>query len=212
MVKNKLLPYIQGTLVKTRDGKLQMLKITTAETTPGKQLPTGKAYSEVFQKKLEQFGRIDCLNMIIDSRGGSFYSAAGCQDAIRKLQKAGKIGKIRILIDGRCSSAATLVAFSNYENCEVNITPSSGIYIHMPKVYQYTKTGGIWSVIQKMGTKTVIKTLVEMYRNKTHVPKRVIREWMEKGKFFNAGEAVNIGFCDCILTRTEFEKGGVWNC
>lgn len=210
MANDKILPYIHGTLVKTRDGKLQMLKITTAETTPGKQLPTGQAYSEVFQEKLSQFGRIDCLNMIIDSRGGSFYSAAGCQDAIRKLQKAGKIGKIRILIDGQCSSAATLVAFSNYENCEVNITPGSGIYIHMPKVYQYTRTGGIWSVIQKMGSRTVTTTFLEMYRKQTHAPKRVIREWMEKGKHFNAGEAVNIGFCDRIMTRYEFEKGGAW--
>lgn len=207
MAKNKVLPYIQGTLVKTRDGKLQMLKITTAETTPGKQLPTGKAYSEVFQKKLEQFGRIDCLNMIIDSRGGSFYSAAGCQDAIRRMQKAGQIGKVKILIEGMCGSAATLVAFSNYKDCEVSITPDSRVYIHMPKVYEYRRSGGIWSVIQKMGTRTAVRTFLELYRDRMKgVSKAEIQAWMEQGKSFNAGAAVSLGLCDRIATREQWNK------
>ena len=129
------------------------------------------------------------------------------QDAIRKLQKAGKIGKIRILIDGICGSAATLVAFSNYKNCEIYITPNSRLFVHMPRVYQYTKTGGIWSVIQKTGSKVATKTFVEMYKDRTHVPKRVVLDWMEKGKYFSAGEAVEIGFCDYFMTRSEFERG-----
>lgn len=210
MAKGKMLPYIQGTIQKTKDGRIHALKITTAETTPGKQLPTGKAYSDAYIEKFSKYGRIDCLKMIIDSRGGSFYSAAGCQDAIRKMQKAGQIGKIRILIDGICGSAATFVAFSNYRDCEIYITPGSRIYIHMPKVYEYRRNDGIWSVIQKMGTMNTTITLLEMYQKRTHVPKRIIRGWMENGRSFTTGEAVSFGFCDGIWTRSEFEKGGAW--
>lgn len=208
MANDKILPYIQGTLVKTRDGRLLEMRITTDMITPGKQLATGQAYLDAYIEKLSKYGRIDCLKMIINSRGGSFYSAAGCQDAIRKLQKAGQIGKIRILIDGICGSAATFVAFSDYADCEIGITPGSRVFIHMPKVYEYRKSGGIWSVIQKMGTKTVETTFVTMYRERTHAPKRVIREWMETGKYFSTGEAVAVGFCDRIMTRYEFEREG----
>lgn len=204
---NKMIPYIQGTILKTRDGRFVELKIHTAEVAPGKQLDTGMAYSEAFRKKLSQFGRIDVLKMSINSRGGSFYSAAGCQDAIRRMQKAGQIGKVKILIEGLCGSAATLVAFSNYKDCEVCITPGSRVYIHMPKVYEYRRSGGIWSVIQKMGTRTAVRTFLELYRDRMKgVPKAEIQAWMEQGKSFNAGEAVSLGLCDRIATREQWNK------
>jgi len=207
MGKDRLVPYLHGTIVKNRDGRLLYMKITTRETSPGRQLPTAQAYSDAFRKSLEQFGRIDHLNLIIDSRGGSYYSAAGCQDCITRMQRAGKIGSVRILIDGQCGSAATVVAFAPYNNRAVFITPSSRVYIHNPKIYQYTRTDGIWGMIERVGTSVTISTIRKLYSYRTGRKRGEIREWMDEGKHFTAQEAVDVGFCDGIMTRTDFEKG-----
>lgn len=209
MAKNRLVPYLQGTLIKSQSGELRQMRITTAETTPGKQLRTAKDYSDVFLRKLGQFGHLKTLSVVIDSRGGSFYSAAGIQDALHKLTSGRKpaVDHIRILIDGHCASAATYVAFGMYEHSAVFITPGSRVYVHMPKVYQYTQTDGIWGMIEKIGTKLTKKSFVGLYKRKTGKPSAEIWEWMKNGKWFTAEEAVDVGFCDGIMTRTQFDRG-----
>lgn len=207
MSKGKLAPYLQGVVVK-QNGKIRALKITTAETAPNKLKKTGQEYCDAFREKLGEGGKIEHLQVIINSRGGSFYSAAGIQQALHEMNggKNPEIGRISILIDGMCGSAATFVAFGAYEREAVFITPGSRVFIHMPKVYQYTKTGGIWDAVMKVGTIVTTRTFVELYRRRTGQKRWIIRQWMREGRYFSAEEAVEIGLCDGIMTRAEYEE------
>lgn len=209
MAKKTMAHYVAGTIVRKGD-RIDLLKIHTAETSPGKLLPTAEDYCRAYKEKLGKFGHIDHLRVIINSTGGSFYSAAGIQQAIHEMTRGRKpqIGRISILIDGACSSAATYVAFGQYENEAVFITPGSRVFIHMPRVYEYTRTGGIWEVIKKAGTLITKRAFVELYQRRTGEKRWKIRSWMREGHTFTAEEAVEMGFCDAIMKRADFERLG----
>lgn len=204
MAKANQKPFIKMTIVKKRDGTLDYIKVTTAVTTPGKLVMTGEQWSDEYMDYLGKQVVKGDLKVIIDSTGGSFASAVGMVDAIRKFVTARKVN-VKVLIDGGCGSAATYVAFGLYDMAKfINITDRGYVHIHMPKVYEYQRRDGIWRLIQRMGKRTTIKTFVYLYKKLTGLSKKQILEWMEGGKRFSAKEAVELGFCDKIMSLSEF--------
>lgn len=145
----------------------------------------------------------------IDSTGGSLDSAMGM---IAALGMAGwKKHKMRILIEGNCGSAATLLLSLPWP---VYITETSRIYIHMPSSSRYVKTNGDYKQkkVSTIGFNSTAGMFVGEYRRackrngKKHT-KKEIKLLMEKGTSFSPKEAVEFGFCEGIKNRWEFDKG-----
>lgn len=190
------------------DGSARCM-VTSVPVEPRKVMNT-RDYEHKYRQHLARLKAYNRFLIIINSRGGARDSAIGLMSAMAFELKSKK-QPAAILIDGICASAATYLACS-LKKVPVYITEGSKYYIHMPKTTCFVRRGGgVWNAIYKAGNKATIRDLVKMYHQKTHVPRRVIREWMENGRYFSASEAVEIGFCDGIMSRYEFEKGGAWS-
>ena len=143
------------------------------------------------------------LDVIINSRGGVTSAALGYAQALRRWR-----GEKRCVIDGECSSAATLIAF--LPKWEITVTPGSSMLIHHARKMRYNKhtkrvykNGAIvseiihWSKLPSgRATRTTDRDFERLYRRRTGKPIQTIREWMDVGKRFSAVEMCAFGFAD----------------
>lgn len=180
-----------------RPGGVVLGKLTSVPITP-KQVRNGYDYAKQYRDGLERLMPFTRLDLVIDSSGGLVESACGLLDALEDLDRP-----VRVLIDGVCYSAATLVAVCAKETC---ITPGSRIMIHTPRLASYKKAEGIWSPVTKLGNLATARTFSQAYHDKTGQPRQLIKEWMKAERTFTAQEAVDAGFCDRIMNRWEWEN------
>ena len=170
-----------------------------------------REYYERYRKYTKQSGVADAdeVQVIINSPGGRVDSAIGITTALCMHKKP-----MRVLIDGTCCSAATLLLELP---APVYITPYSKILLHSPMRMRYKREkDGTYNMVnaEKYGLRLVKAYMTEAVRirckrTKHKVRKRTIREWIENGKWFSAQEAVEAGLCDGIMTRDEFERGAI---
>lgn len=192
------------------DSRAIKCKIMSVQKPPN-QIRNARDYEILYMRKLEQFcqhenhGKVwDELNIVINSAGGSAESAIGLLGALYRCRKMKKM-KTRILIDGICGSAATYIACGMGKKVPVYITPGSKYFIHNPKTEVFHRMrGGIWESFFKAGSKQLTRDMVNMYHSRTKVSKKVIRQWMNEGKYFTAEEAVRVGFADKVLSAHDF--------
>ena len=193
-------------LRKRADGTLRC--IVTSIDKPIKQMCRDRReYMEKFRKHLANAGVFDRIQVEINSPGGSLDSAIGMTVALCERHEP-----MRILIDGRCDSAATLLLELP---APCYITERSGIYIHSPCTQRYQR--------QKDGEYKLIKTesmalkLAKSYFSSAYrirgkqsgkkIRRKAIKDWLVRGARFTAQEAVDVGLCCKVMSRTEFEKG-----
>lgn len=184
----------------TRPG-LAVCTVTSVEKDARMLLKDQRAYFEKYSAQIRAAGDIRWMDIIINSTGGAMSSAMGMCYAI---QQSG-IPAGQVLIQGFCGSAATLIAFGTAG--KVFITPESHVYIHMPVRKIATRKDGKWTISERIAQASTTGVLLTAYRGKTHRRRYELRKWMEEGKRMTAQEAVELGFCDRIVTRAEFEKG-----
>lgn len=158
-------------------------------------------YAKLYRAQLEALVPFVRLDLIIDSHGGLTESALGMLDVLEGLDRP-----IRVLIDGQCSSAATLIAFGAVVG-EVCITPGSSVYVHLPKIGQYKREGGVWTVMRKLGTMSSLHLFAGTYAARSRQSKQVWKRYMEEGATFRAQEAISVGLCDRIMDRWIWEAG-----
>lgn len=183
-------------------GMILRVFITSVSKTPDKLLNNAREYEKRFMKELEYISDVNRVDVYIDSHGGVVNSALGMLSALYK-----HFGSVpcRVLIDGECGSAATIVAFG--VNGPVYITPRSQVYLHMPKMLSCMRRGGIWNITEAIGKNNTLQIMLAAYRSKTKQPRHLIRKWIRDSRRFNAKEACEAGFCDSVMTRGDFEKG-----
>lgn len=156
-------------------------------------------YAKIYREQLEALMPMVRLDLIIDSRGGLAESACGLLDVLEDLDRP-----IRVLIDGQCSSAATLIAFGAVVG-DVSITPNSYVYVHMPTVGRYKQEGGIWTAMKRLGTLTCAHLFMGTYAARSKQSKRIWKQYMVEGTTFKAPDAVAVGLCDRVLERWRWE-------
>ena len=193
-------------LRKRSDGVLRA--IITSVDKPIRQMRLNRReYYEKAREYLRKAGDFKELWIEIDCPGGSLDSAIGITTALCQMHQPA-----RILIDGRCDSAGTLLLELP---APVYITERSGIYIHSPsrERYQRQKDGEYKLVAtEAWGMRLAKKYFLQTYRirmsqTKHKTRKKTIRGWIENGMRFNAEQAVGAGLCDAVMSRAEFEKG-----
>ena len=191
---------LKWTLLKRPGGVLSAM-VTSVEKPPDKFLKNAIEYESRFRKELEAAAPFDRINLIIDSPGGSVASAEGMSAAVlaRKCP-------IRILIDGRCYSAATIVAYGTA--APVCITSGSRIMFHMPRVLGCKKLGGVWTVVYQWTKLATVNYMLSIYRSKSkQLSRPELKKMMETGAYMSADEAIRKGFADRLTTLDAFLRG-----
>ena len=188
------------TITRVKEGYIR-INVISREKPPDKLLNSYQ-YENRFRKELEKYKPIERIDLIVNSPGGVVDSAFGMLAALYDRKKC----KGRVLIDGWCGSAATLVAFGC--KAPVFITPTAKVKTHLPKAMVMANKGGVWNSYQKLAKLSTVNMITAVYRGKCKKKRSEIRKWMEEEKCFSSAEAIEAGLCDYLMTRSEFEQGG----
>ena len=191
---------LQWTIRKVGDGYIR-ITVNTGQKPPDK-IMNSYGYEARFRKDLKKYGKIERIDLIINSPGGAIDSAYGMLAALYDLKKC----KGRVLIDNYAGSAATIVAFGC--KAPAYIVPGGRIMVHMPKSAVFAGRGGIWTTYQKLAKRSAVNMIAAIYRGKCKKKRKEILEWMEYNRTMKDWETIEEGLCDGIMTRAEFEKGG----
>lgn len=143
--------------------------------------------------RLRQKGVTD-LDVVVDSEGG----VRACWEGITQAIRAWK-GRRRLLIDGACSSAATILLCGVRWDC-VTITRRSHITVHNPTVELYE--GGRRHDRHRDAAD---KAFLKLYRKRTERKAEIVKQWIREGKTFTAMEAVVAGWVDEMKPRMDWE-------
>lgn len=193
-------------LRKRSDGVLRCI-ITSVDKPIKAMCRDRREYMEKARKYLNNAGEFSAIWVEINSAGGSIDSAIGLTAALCQRHEP-----MRILIDGRCDSAATLLLELP---APCYITEKSGIYIHSPCTQRYQRQkDGEYKLVQ---TKDFALRMAKSYFSAAYrirgkqsgkkIRRKDIKMWLVRGARFNAQMAVDAGLCCAVMTRTEFEKG-----
>ena len=206
------MPEVTWKMVTAKRGGDRFLKIwvTSRDIPIEKHLFDKRRYCVHFAQWIKKAGDFSHIDIYVNSPGGSVTSVCGMLYALGIAGFRGK--KIRVLIDGRCDSAATLLLKLSWP---VYITETSSVYIHMPSSERFRKTreGFVWVGVSKTGLRNTVGLFEGAYLHRVKMNgkkmgrKSEIRELMAKGHRFSAKEAVGFGLCDRIMSREEFDKG-----
>lgn len=151
-------------------------------------------------KALRRAG-VSALDVLLDSTGGSVAYANGIAGALGSWK-----GPKRLLIDGRCLSAATLIlCIPKWDDAA--ITYRSMVMIHKPRTEIFAKDRtGLWRWIGEKQKERTVKIFRDIYMGRTGVDRATAEGWLASGKTFRADQAVAVGLCDRLAGRAEWLK------
>ena len=194
-----------------RDGRRGLVIRVFSVARPYEKLCRNKReYYNKFMTGLRNAGRHEFVDLVIDSGGGAVHSAMGMVAALGVEGWKGKT--TRILIDGQCGSAATLLLKLQ---APVYITEGGSVFVHMPssvrlqkaKSGEYVKVGTPTRAMDTTARMLEGACVHRMKRNGKRSRKGEVRGLMEQAHRFTAKEAVAFGLCDGFMRREAFEKG-----
>lgn len=195
-------------LRKRSDGVLRAI-ITSVDKPIKTMCRDRREYYERMRGYLLKAGEFREIWVEINSTGGALDSAIGITAALCQRPEP-----MRILIDGRCDSAATLLLELP---APCYITEKSGMYIHSPCRQRYQRQNdGEYKLVKtdKLSLKIAMSYLSSSYRIrakqcKKKIKRKTIKGWMLNGARFSAAEVVEIGLANKIISRSDFEKGEI---
>ena len=131
------------------------------------------------------------LNVRINSGGGEVYAAV----AMRSMIINAGFDSVRVMIEGLCASAATLLA--TVPGAHVVIAEGSDIMIHNPMTITWGNAEDIMKTVDHLHK--MEDQFHGMYAARTGVSEDTIKDWMDAETWFTAKEACEYGFCDELL-------------
>lgn len=150
----------------------------------------GGVSPKAFIKELNSI-TADTIHLRINSPGGSVFAARSIEQAIREHKST-----VIAHIDGYAASAASfLIMAAN----QVIIAPGAFVMIHKAWTMTY---GNQDDLIKEAGLLGQIDgSLVKTYAEKTGQDSQQIQTWMADETWFDAEQAVELGFADSIATE-----------
>lgn len=145
-------------------------------------------YQKYINDRLAALAGADKIILHIQSPGGSVY---GGFKAYQALKSSGK--KIEAIIEGECSSIATLIMLAADKITAHN---PSVIMVHLPA----NEINGTADEFESGASqlRAIEADMIALYAERTKLPPEQIRELMRKETYMNATQAKDLGFIDEI--------------
>lgn len=133
------------------------------------------------------------ITVWINSPGGDTVAAAQIYNMLMDYP-----GKVTVKIDGIAASAASVIAMAGEK---VLVSPVSMMMIHNPSTIAYGDTNEMQKAIEVLNE--VKESIINAYEIRTGLSRNKISRLMDAETWMNANKAIELGFADEILTRTE---------
>lgn len=146
---------------------------------------------QLFKEELES-GSGD-ITVWINSPGGDCVAAAQIYNMLMDYK-----GNITVKIDGIAASAASVIAMAG---TKVLVSPVSMMMIHNPATIAFGDTGDMQKAIDMLSE--VKESIINAYEIKTGMSRAKLSHLMDAESWMNANKAVELGFADEILHRSE---------
>ena len=129
----------------------------------------------------------------INSPGGDCVAAAQIYNMLMDYK-----GNITIKVDGIAASAASVIAMAG---TKVLMSPVSMMMIHNPATFAWGDSVEMHKAIDMLSE--VKESIINAYEIKTGMSRAKLSHLMDAESWMNANKAVELGFADDILNRTE---------
>ena len=137
-------------------------------------------------------GRGD-ITVWINSPGGDCVAAAQIYNMLMDYK-----GNITVKIDGIAASAASVIAMAG---TKVLMSPVSMLMIHNPMTAAFGDCGEMQKAIEMLGS--VKDSIINAYEIKTGLSRAKLSHLMDAETWMDANKAVELGFADEVMTRTD---------
>lgn len=148
----------------------------------------GGVSAKKFAEDLKALGRLERINLHINSPGGSVFEAVAIFNTLRK-----NGARIVVDVEGLAASSASIVAMAGDQ---IRVAANGMMMIHNPWVQtagDAAELRGVADLLDK-----VAATLVGTYARRTGKDEAEITRMMAAETWMTASEAVAAGFADCI--------------
>lgn len=148
----------------------------------------GGVSAKNFAKDLAELGKLDEINVRINSPGGNVFDAVAIHNTLRK-----NGARVLIDIDGLAASAATIVVMAGHE---IRAANNSMLMIHEPWIMTM---GSAHELRESADILDKIRgTILDTYVARTGAPEKKISDMMLAETWFTAAEAQELGFVDKV--------------
>lgn len=153
----------------------------------------GGITAKSFADSLKEIGKVDALDIYINSPGGSVFDGIAIYNQIKRFA-----GEKIVHVDGVAASIASVIAMAGDE---IRIADNGMVMIHDP----YGMSVGTADELRKYADSLdkVRDTILDTYVSKTAGDRKQIGQWMADETWMNADEAIERGFA---TLKTEGKK------
>ena len=133
------------------------------------------------------------ITVWINSPGGDCVAAAQIYNMLMDYK-----GDVTVKIDGIAASAASVIAMAG---TKVLVSPVSMLMIHNPMTAAFGNSEEMQRAIEMLGS--VKDSIINAYEIKTGLSRAKLSRLMDAETWMDANKAVELGFADGIMSRTD---------
>jgi len=133
----------------------------------------------------------------INSPGGDCIAAAQIFNMLRDYP-----GRVTIKIDGLAASAASVIAMAGDT---VLMSPVAMMMIHNPSTFAWGDHNDMQKAVEML--EAVKDSIIDAYVLRTGMSRQKISQLMEDETWMDSRKAVQLGFADGVIERTELYRG-----
>ncbi len=136
------------------------------------------------------------ITVWINSYGGDCVAAARIYNMLKEHK-----GDVTVKIDGIAASAASVIAMAG---TKVYMSPVSMMMIHNPSTYAFGDREDMKQIISMLDE--VKESIINAYEIKTGLDRNKISNFMSNETWMNSNKAIELGFVDEIMKRSDIEN------
>lgn len=158
----------------------------------------GETSAVTFTKELSNLKNVKKINLRVNSPGGDVYEALAIYNELKRFSNENEI-EVVAYIDGLAASAASFLILAAKK---VIMGIGTTVMIHNPSVF----LGRIGSDEMRKTADYLDKVrdnILDIYMTKCKLTREEVLNYMNAEKWFNANEAVEVGFADEIITYSQ---------
>lgn len=151
--------------------------------------------AQSFKEDLEKLGRVETLNVFINSPGGSVFQGQAIYNILKR-QKA----RVNVYIDGLAASIASVIAMAGDT---IFMPKNAMMMVHNPWTFSI---GNAQDLRKEADTLDKIReTLIEAYLSKARdaLTEAQISAFMDEETWLTANECLSYGLCDQVTEPKE---------